>query len=103
MSFQFHLDLDARNMVKLGCIGKAFQMLVSSAIIPSYRTLRSVNTGFALGNCIPATSDFNLTAMIEVDYSLTDWFRNEQGYRFAESDLVFWGIFDRKTDDFTLL
>ena len=78
-------------MVKLRCMGKIFLGDCLVCDYPFCRALRSVNTGFALGNCILATSDFNLTAMIEVDYSLTDWFRNEQGHRFAERDLVFWG------------
>ena len=63
-------------MVKLRGVGK---FLLGAWLIghnPSFETLRSVNTGFALGNWVSTTSDFNLTAKIDVDYSLTDWFRN---------------------------
>jgi hypothetical protein len=78
-------------MVKLSCMGKIFggdHRVHNSAFC---RTLRSVNTGFGLGNCIRATCDFNLTTMIEVDYSLSDWFRSEYGGKFGKKGLVFWG------------
>jgi hypothetical protein len=78
-------------VVILGCIGNIF---LSDGLAYSYSfggALRSINTGFGLGKCNFAPSDFNLTATMEVDYSLTDWFRNEQGSKFAGRDLDFWG------------
>ena len=78
-------------MVKLRCMGKTFQVLVSSAIILlSNVAIRQHRICFGKLHSSLA-SDFNLTAMIEVDYSLTDWFRNEQGHRFAEKRPSFLG------------
>jgi hypothetical protein len=77
-------------MVKLRRMGKLNLGDRLACYYRSYQALRSGNTGFVLGNWIPTTSDFNLTAMIDVDYSLTNWFRNAYGGKFAEKDLVFW-------------